>query len=355
MIVGVGPRVAAAILVLAAGIPGPPSLVATAYGAATDSGGAFCPGPTSNGGPDRSRAEVGNLAERARQGDAQAESDLRGTGSVDGRAVDLNGALGNSQGAEKDSRLRSLEGSSAGGGAGVDNGAGGRGGASALGGGPGGIDKGDGGGTGDGGTGSGGLGGNSGNAGGGIDGGQGSQGGQTQQTVTPDEARKQAEDAVKPPKSSKGGLGNLILLVLSVLVAVLVGLGVSRWFAARQARRKVEDDEDDVVDPVEVERRAQAAEAEEDHEAALRLHFKAGLIRLGDAGLLTYKSSLRSGQAARQLRSTAFDAMVVVFDDVVYGRRPAVPADVRQIREGFAGLLSAHLSTAGAPGGGGVE
>ena len=70
-------------------------------------------------------------------------------------------------------------------------------------------------------------------------------------------------------------------------------------------------------------------------EPALRLRFRAGLLRLDARGAIEYRPSISTREVRRKLRSEDFDALAVTFDDVVYGGRP--PADATSRRRARAG------------------
>jgi hypothetical protein len=88
-----------------------------------------------------------------------------------------------------------------------------------------------------------------------------------------------------------------------------------------------------VDDPRSLERRADAAEAAGDLDAALRLRFRAGLLRLDARGRIEYRPSISTHEVRRALHSEGFDRLAATFDDVVYGGRPADPGDVSAARE----------------------
>jgi hypothetical protein len=85
-------------------------------------------------------------------------------------------------------------------------------------------------------------------------------------------------------------------------------------------------------DPGELEREADRAERSGDLEAALRLRFRAGLLRLGRARVLPERPSLRTLEARRTLRNARFDGLARAFDEVVYGRRAPLPVDIETAR-----------------------
>jgi hypothetical protein len=91
--------------------------------------------------------------------------------------------------------------------------------------------------------------------------------------------------------------------------------------------------------PGELERRADEAERRGDHEVALRLRFRAGLLRLDARGTIEYRPSLQTHEVARTLGSEAFDRLAAGFDDVVYGDRPARAEDVEAARRDWEAVL----------------
>lgn len=91
---------------------------------------------------------------------------------------------------------------------------------------------------------------------------------------------------------------------------------------------------------VALERRAEEAERGGALGDAVRLRFRAGLLRLDEAGVLRLRPSLTSSEAGRRLRSPAFDALARDFDEIAYGGRPPAEPDVAAAREGWPRVLS---------------
>lgn len=118
------------------------------------------------------------------------------------------------------------------------------------------------------------------------------------------------------------------VIVAAAIVAGRVGLG-RRHRAERM--RPLERGED----PAELERAAEDAEVGGDHERALRLRFRAGILRLAERGILPYRFSLTSGQIRDTLRSATFDRLAMTFDRVAYGRVEARASDVEEARSGW--------------------
>jgi hypothetical protein len=128
-------------------------------------------------------------------------------------------------------------------------------------------------------------------------------------------------------------------LPLWTIIAVLV-LVVAAFVTRQLARRRIEVEARTAGrrargrgdDPAELERLADEAERRGDLEVALRLRFRAGLLRLGRARVLPLRPSLRTREARRALRSSRFDRLARDFDEVVYGRRSPSAADVETAR-----------------------
>ncbi len=90
----------------------------------------------------------------------------------------------------------------------------------------------------------------------------------------------------------------------------------------------------------ELERRADAAEAGGDLALALRLRFRAGLLRLDAGGAIEFRPSISTYEVRRTLRSSDFDALASDFDDVVYGGRPAAADDLEASRRRWPAVVS---------------
>jgi hypothetical protein len=124
-------------------------------------------------------------------------------------------------------------------------------------------------------------------------------------------------------------------------------VAVAAWAASRLARRRAGREASAAAaaagarrdDPRELERLADEAERRGDLEIALRLRFRAGLLRLGREQALTWRPSLRTREARRALRSARFDRLAREFDEVVYGRRPARSDDLASARSEWPHVL----------------
>jgi hypothetical protein len=85
-------------------------------------------------------------------------------------------------------------------------------------------------------------------------------------------------------------------------------------------------------DPQALEQLADEAERRGDLEVALRLRFRAGLLRLGRAQVLELRPSITTVEVRRALRSRRFDGLARSFDEVVYGRRSPRADDLADAR-----------------------
>jgi hypothetical protein len=133
-------------------------------------------------------------------------------------------------------------------------------------------------------------------------------------------------------------------VVWTLLAAAVLGLG---WLlAGRTIRRRAalaaaagHGGPGRRESPGELERRAEEAERRGEHEAALRLRFRAGLLRLDARGSIDYRPSLQTHEVSSALHSDAFDRLAAGFDEVVYGERPASSDDVDAARRDWEAVL----------------
>jgi len=133
-----------------------------------------------------------------------------------------------------------------------------------------------------------------------------------------------------------------------VLGAVVFGLATVA--AGRLARRRVGAIEarrvaatPEARDPRRLEREADEAEGAGDFGRAVRLRFRAGLLRLDAVRVLHFDPSLTTGAVAIRLRSATFDAMAPRYDEIAYGRREPQANDAQVAREGWERILREAL------------
>jgi hypothetical protein len=131
--------------------------------------------------------------------------------------------------------------------------------------------------------------------------------------------------------------------VLGGLVLALAALGARRMMhrldpaaAARAAHAGASG----VEDPDAMERDALAAEARGAFADAVRLRFRAGLLRLSFRGALDYRPSLLTVDARRRLGSQEFDTLASTFERIAYGGAPAAETDAAAARDGWRKLLT---------------
>jgi Domain of unknown function (DUF4129) len=131
-----------------------------------------------------------------------------------------------------------------------------------------------------------------------------------------------------------GGAG-VAWVVLAALVCAIAALVARRVLSGRvrasEAAAAAAGPAHD--DARALERRADAAEAAGDLATALRLRFRAGLLRLDERGAIEFRPSISTHEVRRALRSEDFDSLAATFDDVVYGGRPPAAEDLSSARE----------------------
>jgi Domain of unknown function (DUF4129) len=122
------------------------------------------------------------------------------------------------------------------------------------------------------------------------------------------------------------------LLVIAIAVAFIVSKVRARRGRpdARYRSRGTTNDESE--DPDELERAAEAAERAGRLDDALRLRFRAGLLRLGDRGAIRYRPSVTTNEVRRALGSETFDDLARTFEGVAYGGRDAQAPDLDSAR-----------------------
>ncbi len=140
-------------------------------------------------------------------------------------------------------------------------------------------------------------------------------------------------------KAFDNPLGFAVVAGAVVLVATLVCVRVARRRTTRNLAAGRSSRRPTPVDPAELERRADAAERDDDLELAFRLRFEAGLIRLHDAGRLRLKASTTTGEVLRTVPSPALGQLVTTLEEIVYGGRPAQAPDLAAARTGWARVL----------------
>ena len=137
-----------------------------------------------------------------------------------------------------------------------------------------------------------------------------------------------------------GPLELWMILSAGVLLAALTVTGTTirrRALAIERAREAALPATDD---PRALEREAERAERDGEWERAVRLRFRAGLLRLDRRRVIVYRPSLTTGEVARAVESPAFREVGERFDAIAYGGRPAEREDAEHARSGWAEVLA---------------
>jgi hypothetical protein len=134
-------------------------------------------------------------------------------------------------------------------------------------------------------------------------------------------------------------VGFLILSALVLLAAAALARGsirrrVAATVRAARARAPTRDD------PAALEREADRAAANGEWDSAVRLRFRAGLLRLDARELIRYRPSLTTGEVAAAVGSPTFERVGADFDAIAYGGRAAGQDDEAASREGWQRVLS---------------
>lgn len=130
----------------------------------------------------------------------------------------------------------------------------------------------------------------------------------------------------------------LLLGIAVVLAAGLVALRLARGRAEAEgvggnraaSRSRVSSDD--------LEREADAAEAGGDNARAVRLRFRAGLMRLAAQGIIPRATAITNREVARLTKAPSFPRVARSFDEITYGRRRAGVDDLELSRAGWAAV-----------------
>jgi uncharacterized protein DUF4129 len=156
-------------------------------------------------------------------------------------------------------------------------------------------------------------------------------------------------DRIKPAfdwiNNSGGSFpGGSLALWLTLAVAIVLATGSITGTTIRRRALAIERAEAAAVpptdDPHALERMADRAEQEGEFERAVRLRFRAGLLRLDRRHVLVYRPSLTTGEVARAIKAPAFAEVGARFDEIAYGGRPAEREDAEAARQGWKAVLA---------------
>jgi hypothetical protein len=129
------------------------------------------------------------------------------------------------------------------------------------------------------------------------------------------------------------------LLAMVVVVLAIVMLTRSRHVGGLFGERTGTVGSAAREDPAALERAADQAEAAGNYADALRLRFRAGLLRLDERGAIRYRPSLTTVEVRRLLGDDNFDELASRFEEVAYGGEAAAASDVSAARDGWRHVL----------------
>jgi hypothetical protein len=131
----------------------------------------------------------------------------------------------------------------------------------------------------------------------------------------------------------------LALVVVGAIAAMVAARLRGRTRTPAPAAPAFSKIDDAVEDPDELERRADDAETSGDLDRAVRLRFRAGLLRLGGRGAIEYRPSVTTGEVRRVLGSATFEELARTFEGIAYGGRTAHPPDAEAARRDWPRVL----------------
>jgi Domain of unknown function (DUF4129) len=138
--------------------------------------------------------------------------------------------------------------------------------------------------------------------------------------------------------------GGPVVLWMALAALVIVAAGAVASATIRRRAVAIERAQAAALpaadDPHVLEREADRAERDGDWERAVRLRFRAGLLRLDRRHVIEYRPSLTTGAVARAIGSPAFREVGERFDAIAYGGRPAGPDDAEHARRGWREVLA---------------
>ena len=170
----------------------------------------------------------------------------------------------------------------------------------------------------------------------------------------PPETRQPPPSPPPPTPPPVAGLSQIFVVLAIVLAVALAGLiaflviqGLRRRDRNRRrdrtkprqgdrapiaAAEALDPDIVEIREPDRIEALAAEAETAGDFSRAVRLRFRAGLLRLDALDVLAFDPALTTGQIMRALRNEPFDGLASTFDRVVYGEMPATADDAATAR-----------------------
>jgi hypothetical protein len=127
--------------------------------------------------------------------------------------------------------------------------------------------------------------------------------------------------------------------------ALAIAVGVVAWLVARAAGRSrlagaAASSGSRPARADDLERDAAVAEREQRFADAVRLRFRAGLMRLADRDRIPSGRAVATHEVSLALGSERFDALARRFDEIAYGGASAGPADAQEQRHGWPEVLA---------------
>lgn len=138
---------------------------------------------------------------------------------------------------------------------------------------------------------------------------------------------------------SVGAWWPLAVAALAVVAGVLAGVVLVRHRTRVQAPAVASRGHLSAEDPGALEAEASAAETAGDHERAVRLRYRAGLIRLARQGALVDDGARTDRQLAQLVGSATFGRLARRHERIVYGGEPAVAEDSSTARHEWPRVL----------------
>lgn len=146
-----------------------------------------------------------------------------------------------------------------------------------------------------------------------------------------------------------GGWWVVVVGAMALGLGIAVGVLIVRRRARISARETASGSMTTATDdPDDIDRRAATAESAGDYETAVRLRFRAGLVRLQRSGLIVNQGAQTGRQLSARLRSPTFDALAGRHELIVYARDEATVSDSTTAREAWPRVLVESRASHGA-------
>lgn len=149
------------------------------------------------------------------------------------------------------------------------------------------------------------------------------------------------------PDAAQPWLGAAVLIVLAIVIGLFVR-SVVETRAHKRAMRLGSDGGEGAPssapadDPGALDAAAAEAEARGDLALAVRLRFRAGLLRLDrDARAISYRPSIPTVEVRAELASPTFDGLADTFEGITYGGEDAEPIDTEEAKRDWPRVVQA--------------